>query len=100
MSYNKSDTPQDARGYSNGKLPCKSENEILQIKQLVGEQRLAIGELVEVVDERMTQLINVVAGKGMLPVESLKYIIICLLVFMFSMQFGVAGVKLLIESLR
>ena len=96
----KSTTPQDARGYSNGKISCKSEEAIIEIKKLVVEQRLSIGELVDVVDERMTQLINVVAGKGMLPVESLKYIIICLLVFMFTVQFGVAGVKALIDSLR
>lgn len=96
----KSTTPQDARGYSNGQISCKSEDAIIEIKKLVVEQRLSIGELVDVVDERMTQLINVVAGKGMLPVESLKYIIICLLVFMFTVQFGVAGVKALIDSLR
>lgn len=96
----KSTTPQDVRGYSNGKISCKSEDAIIEIKKLVVEQRLSIGELVDVVDERMTQLINVVASKGMLPVESLKYIIICLLVFMFTVQFGVAGVKALIDSLR
>lgn len=97
---NKSETPQDARGYSNGRYPCSSEPDLKEIKNLVMDQHTSIGELVTIVDTRMTQLIDVVAGKGMLPVDSVKYIVICLLVFMFASTFGVAAVKELFNSLR
>lgn len=81
----------------NGANHCSSEDRIKDMEAMLSSTHDATCKLVEVVDQKIDRLIDVIAGKGMIPIDSLKWIIIFILSFVFALEFGVESLKVLVK---
>lgn len=81
-----------ANGIEEDTKPCSSQSVIEEMGDAVRSNVEATQRLCTIVDEKVDKLIDVIAGKGMIPVESLKMIIMFILLFTFALQFGVDGI--------
>lgn len=53
----------------------------------------ALTQLVDVIDKRVGELIGLVAGKQQVPLDVVKWLVAFMLVFTFSIVFGVGELK-------
>ena len=71
-----------------------------EIHEMTTQHGDALKDLTVIVSEKVDRLIDVIAGKGMIPVDVFRWLIIFVITFVMCMQFGVEGVKALIGHLR
>lgn len=81
-------------------VQSQSDNIVSELIEAVNKNTETTEELVIVVDKKMDKLIEIASGKGMIPVEVLKWIVIFMLVFTFITFFGVETSKMLIDKYR
>lgn len=77
-------------------LECRAFEAITDMELVLKENTEATNRLSKIVDQKMDKLIDVLSGKDMLPVSSVKAIIFFLLFFVFAFMFGVEALTKLI----
>lgn len=70
------------------------QHEVKQICQMNNE---ALASLITILNGNVRELLNLVGGKKQVPLDVLKWIVVFLLIFCFSVFFGVAEVKQFIK---
>ena len=73
---------------------------LADIGRATAENLDATRKLVEIFDGKVDQLINTVIGRGMIPVDSFKQLIVWVIVFALVLQFGIESVKYLFTFLN
>jgi len=83
-----------------GSMSCEAHSLIEEISMHTKET-LGIAEDIKVaLSDKMDRLIDVIAGKNMLPVDSVKLIVSALLLFWFMDHFGIDIIERIIKSVK
>lgn len=84
----------------NGEDSCGSRRKIEELTDVSHETLELTKSLTQVLDNKIDVLIETIqdmtrtiSGRGMIPIDSIKWIMIFLLVFTFAAFFGVAALK-------
>lgn len=87
----------NSKSYENGTketiVDCPVKDTIRELEKAIEHNTHSTIRLCDIVENKMGQLINVVSGRGMIPVDSVKHIIVFLLAFIFILEFGVESLK-------
>lgn len=73
---------------------------LAELHRMASEQTDLLAKLADVVEVKMDKLIDVIAGRGMIPVDVFKWLVFFVIVFVFAMQFGVKGAGEIFQHIR
>lgn len=73
-------------------------NEKILLATTVQSQQFSV--LSDIVERKMGELISVVAGKGMIPLDVFKWLVIFVIGFVFCLEFGIEGVSSVVKAVR
>lgn len=85
---------------ANGSFECEAHQIIEEISMHTRETLDVAQEIKIALSDKMDKLIDVIAGKNMLPVDSVKILVMGFLAFWFIDHFGIEIVERIIKSIR
>ena len=92
--------------YTGDEMPTDSEKidliaeRVDEIHDMTSQHMEIVRALNGILNTRLSELINVVAGKGMIPLDVFKWLVIFVIGFVFCIEFGVKGVADIIEIFK
>lgn len=86
---------------------CRAEHEVQEMKgklteiyDLVTAHDSTLTRLADILENKLDKLIDVVAGRGMIPVDVFRWLVLFVVLFVFTMEFGTKGVSELVNLIH
>lgn len=86
--------------HSNGEDFEQIKLRIEEIHDMSTRQAETLETLAQTVGIKMDKLIDVIAGKGMIPVDVFKWLVVFVMLFVFCIVFGVSAAKDLVGFVK
>lgn len=71
-----------------------------EIHDMTSQHMEIVRALNGILNTRLSELINVVAGKGMIPLDVFKWLMIFIIGFVFCLEFGIEGVASVVKLFK